>query len=108
MNPTDSQFSAALAMSAMDDVPTPSANAKNIVALLKEHGKVSGYQLSDGQTVSKEDGVEMARNGQIKGVGIAHRGDTEYLKSLPDGSEDNNLSHLPTVSSRSEQTNRLN
>lgn len=25
----------------------------------------------------------MAKQGQIAGVGIAHRGDTEYLKSIP-------------------------
>jgi hypothetical protein len=40
----------------------------------------------------------MAKHGQIAGVGIAHRGDTEYLKSIPDGSENNNLSSLPAVS----------
>lgn len=96
-------FSAALAMSALDAVPTPSPNAHNIVGLLKEHGKVSGYQLSNGSTVSKQEGVDLARNGGIAGVGIAHRNGTEYLKSLPDGTEDNNLSHLPTVSGKSDQ-----
>lgn len=101
MNEKQSHFAAALAMSAFDDIPTPSSNAKNVVALLKEGGKVSGYQLSDGQTVSKEEGVALARNGEIAGVGIAHRQGTEYLKSLPDGNEDNNLSHLPTVSNKS-------
>ena len=39
-----------------------------------------------------------AKQGQIAGVGIAHRGDTEYLKSIPDGSENNNLGNLPSVS----------
>ena len=43
-------------------------------------------------------GVQMAKNGDIKGVGVAHRGETEYLKSIPDGSESNNLGSLPTVS----------
>ena len=33
----------------------------------------------------------------IAGVGIAHRGETEYLKSIPDGTDGNNLSHLPSV-----------
>lgn len=42
--------------------------------------------------------VDMAKQGQIAGVGIAHRGDTEYLKSIPDGSENNNLGNLPSVS----------
>ena len=40
----------------------------------------------------------MAKQGQIAGVGIAHRCDTEYLKSIPDGSENNNLGNLPSVS----------
>lgn len=39
----------------------------------------------------------MAKAGEIQGVGIAHRGDTEYLKSLPDGKEGNNLNSLPAV-----------
>ena len=46
----------------------------------------------------KEEGVDMAKAGEIEGVGIAHRKDNEYLKSLPDGSEDNNLGNLPAVS----------
>ncbi len=64
---------------------------------VKAGGKVTGYQLSDGRTVSKEEGVAMAKAGEIRGVGVAHRKDTEYLKSLPDGTESNNLSSLPTV-----------
>ena len=40
----------------------------------------------------------MAKSGDIKGVGVAHRGDTEYLKSVPDSSEGNNLGSLPSVS----------
>ena len=39
----------------------------------------------------------MAKTGDIKGVGIAHRKDSEYLKSLPDGTEGNNLSNLPSI-----------
>ena len=40
----------------------------------------------------------MAKQGQIAGVGIAHRGDTEYLKSIPNGNENDNLGNLPSVS----------
>ena len=49
--------------------------------------------------MSKEEGVSLAKAGEIKGVGIAHRRDTEYLKSIPDDTENNNLSALPTVKS---------
>lgn len=87
-----------LARNALDEIPDAKSDAKDIVGLVKSSGRVTGYQLSDGSTVSKEDGVEMAKNGDIKGVGIAHRKDSEYLKSLPDGEEGNNLNNLPSVS----------
>lgn len=87
-----------LPLNALDDIPHPDASAKTITGLTKHSGKVTGYLLSNGDIVSKEEGVALARDGQIAGVGIAHNGDTQYLKALPDGSEDNNLSNLPTVS----------
>lgn len=87
-----------LAKNALDEIPEAKSDARDIVGLVKSSGRVTGYQLSDGSTVSKKDGVEMAKNGDIKGVGIAHRKDNEYLKSLPDGEEGNNLNNLPSVS----------
>ena len=87
-----------LPYAALDEVPNAKSDAKEIVGLVKSGGKISGYQLSDGRTVSKEEGVSMAKSGDIKGVGIAHRKDSEYLKSLPDGTESNNLGNLPSVS----------
>ena len=80
-----------LAMSALDEIPEVKSDARDIVGLVKSSGRITGYQLSDGNTVSKEDGVAMAKNGEIKGVGIAHRNDSEYLKSLPDGDEGNSV-----------------
>ena len=82
----------------LDQIPQASPNAKRIVALVKESGKITGYQLSDNTIVAKQQAVDMAKQGQIAGVGIAHRGDTQYLKSIPDGNENNNLSNLPSVS----------
>ncbi|MGN1156821.1 MAG: DUF3892 domain-containing protein [Agathobacter sp.] len=91
-------FGAQLAYAALDEVPTPKSDAKEIVGLVKSGGRITGYQLSDGSTVSKEEGVSMAKAGDIQGVGIAHRKDSEYLKALPDGTENNNLGNLPSVS----------
>lgn len=85
----------------LDQIPQPGANAKRIVGLVKEGGRITGYQLSDHTIVEKQQAVDMAKQGQIAGVGIAHRGDTEYLKSIPDGSENNNLGNLPSVSPES-------
>lgn len=87
----------ALAINTLDEIPNPKNDAKEIVGLVKNSGRITGYQLSDGSTVSKQDGVELAKEGEIKGVGVAHRNDTEYLKSLPDGKESNNLTNLPSI-----------
>ena len=98
----DQDFTAALAKNTLDDIPTHKSDAKDIVGVVKESGKITGYQLSDGNTVSKEEGVALAKEGKIKGVGVAHRKDTEYLKSIPDGTENNNLGNLPSTSGKAD------
>lgn len=90
-----------LPMMAMEDIPTPNENAKRITALVKTNGRITGYQLSDGQILDKSDAVELARQGGIRGVGVSSRKGSEYLKSLPDDSDDNNLGNLPTVTRES-------
>ena len=90
-----------LAKQTLDEIPQTKQDAKRIVGLVKESGRVTGYKLSDQSIVAKADAVAMAKQGMIAGVGIAHRGDTEYLKSVPDGSENNNLGNLPAVSKKS-------
>ena len=90
-----------LAKNTLDKIPQANSNAKQIVGLVKEGGRITGYQLSDNSIVEKQQAVDMAKQGQIAGVGIAHRGDTEYLKSIPDESENNNLGNLPSVSPNS-------
>ena len=91
-------FGQKLAKQTLDQIPQANADAKRIVRLVKEGGRITGYQLSDNSIVEKQQAVNMAKQGQIAGVGIAHRGDTEYLKSIPDGNENNNLGNLPSVS----------
>ena len=87
-----------LSMNTLSDIPTPNANAQRITALKKDSGRVVGYQLSDGRILDKYEAVALARQGGIAGVGIAHRNGNEYLKSLPDDMENNNLDSLPSVS----------
>lgn len=86
-----------LPIMAMDSISEAGPDALKITGLVKSGGTVTGYQLSDGRIVSRESGVELAKGNQIQGVGVAHNKDTEYLKSIPDGTQNNNLSHLPTV-----------
>ena len=91
-----------LVKNTLDEIPNAKADAKRIVGLVKKGGRIAGYQLSDNSIVEKQQAVNMAKQGQIAGVGIAHRGDTEYLKSIPDGSENNNMGNLPSVSPESQ------
>ena len=90
-----------LVKNTLDQIPQADPNARRIIGLVKEGGRITGYQLSDDTIVEKQQAVDMAKRGRIAGVGIAHRGDTEYLKSIPDGSENNNLGNLPSVSPQS-------
>lgn len=79
-------------------VSPPNSNAESIKALIKESGEVVGYELSNGERISKEQGVQMAKSGQISGVGVSvSKKGEEYLRSLPDEDESNNLSSLPTI-----------
>ena len=88
---------ASLPMRAMQEVPKPRPDAQKIIALVKENGRITGYELANGQILSKEAGIKAAREGGIIGVGVSSRKGNEYLKSLPDDTDDNNLSNLPTV-----------
>ncbi|MDQ5984238.1 MAG: hypothetical protein RUMPE_01278 [Eubacteriales bacterium SKADARSKE-1] len=90
----DKKDSSTLPMMAMKDIPTPNEDAEKITALVKESGRVAGYKLSGGNVLNKEEAVDLAKQGGIKDVGVAERDGNEYLKSLPDGDEENNLSNL--------------
>ena len=74
--------------------PVPNKDAKSISKLIRNNGKISGYQLSDGTVLSKSEGVALAKQGGIRGVAIASRNGSEYL---PDGSKSNNLGDLPST-----------
>lgn len=86
------------AKNTLDQIPQPMPNARRIVGLVKQGGRITGYQLSDKTLLSKQEAVSLAKQGQIAGVGIAHRGQTEYLKAIPNGNENDNLGNLPSVS----------
>lgn len=69
--------------------------AEKIKSVVKNSGEISHYVLTNGETVSKEQGVKMAENGEIDGITIAHSKKGEsYLKTKPDGIEGNNLSSM--------------
>ena len=70
MNKEEKDLGSKLAYAALDDVPTPKSDAREIVGLIKSSGRITGYQLSDGAIVSKEEGVSLAKAGEIQGVGL--------------------------------------
>ena len=80
-----------------EEIPKPNIEAKSITKLIKHSGEVVGYELSNGQKVSKEEGIQMAKSGQISGVAVALNKGNEYLRSLPDENESNNLGSLPVI-----------
>ncbi len=82
---------------AMKEIPYAKQDAQNIVALVKDKGQITGYKLSDGKIVNKEEAIELARQGGILNVGISERKGNEYLKSIPDDLESNNLNSLPSI-----------
>ncbi len=77
--------------------PVPAPDAYAISRLIKSGGKVTGYELSNGQQVGKDQAIGMARNGKISGVAVATNQGTEYLRSMADGTESNNLDSLPSI-----------
>ena len=80
--------------------PVPNKDAKTIMKLIRTNGKISGYQLSDGTVLSKADGVALAKQGGIRGVAIASRNGSEYLRSIPDVKESIYLGDLPITGLR--------
>ena len=98
MNENNDNMLGGLPININKEVPTPNNNAQSITAVVKKSGEIVGYELSNGERISKEQGVQMAKEGQIKGVavGVSKKGE-EYLRSLLDQNENNNLSSLPTV-----------
>ncbi len=85
-------------MNTLQDVPSPKSTASKITAVQKSGSTVTGYQLDNGRIVSKEEAINMCRSGNLSGVGISTNQGTEYLKSLPDSDQSNNLDSLPTIS----------
>lgn len=56
----------ALAKNTLDEIPKAKSDAKEIIGLVKSSGRITGYQLSDGSTVSKQEGVALAKDEKSK------------------------------------------
>lgn len=73
--------------------------AHYITSILKDsNGEISGYQLENGQILTKAQGVSMAKEGQIEHVTVStSKLGEEYLRSTPDEYSNNNLNNLPSI-----------
>lgn len=73
-------------------------DAEQITKLIKSGGEVVGYELESGVHVSVQQAIEMAKNNGLKHVGVSTSKDgSEYIRSLADGDESNNLGNLPSI-----------
>lgn len=87
-----------LATQANQIVSEGGPQAKAITKVIKHNQEVVGYELSDGQHVSMQEAINMASQNQLQhvGVSVSKKGE-QYIRSLPDGDEANNLSNLPVI-----------
>ncbi len=85
-----------LPLSALDKICKENNDAKCITKLIKKNGKVIGYEIGNELDVTVDEAMILAEQGKLKNIAIAHNKDTKYLKSIPDSTENNNLSNLPT------------
>lgn len=71
----------------------------HITSVLKDSsGEISGYQLENGQIITKAEGVTMAKEGLIDYVTVStSKLGEEYLRSIPDQDTSNNLNNLPSI-----------
>ena len=82
----------------MENESNINTDKNSITAIMKNSGEIIGYKLSNGEQVTKERGVELAKAGSISGVSVAtSRHGEEYLRSLRDDDESNNLGSLPII-----------
>lgn len=61
-------------------------------------GEITAYEFENGEIVSKEQAVILAKQGNIGGVSTStSKKGEEFLRSLPDGDKTNNLDSLPVI-----------
>lgn len=75
------------------------SGAHMISRVVKDNqGEITAYEFENGDIVSKEQAVMLAKQGNISGVSIStSKKGEEFLRSLPDGDKTNNLDSLPVI-----------
>lgn len=78
-----------------EQIPAGGLTSQSITAVIKKSGRVSGYMLANGEILTKAETLRRAKEGGISNIMIAERDGSEYLRSIPDNSTENNLSSMP-------------
>lgn len=79
-------------------------NAQAITKRIKKDSEVVGYELENGEHITVKQAIEMAKSNQLQHVGVSISKDgSEYIRSLADGDESNNLGNLPCIIADDEQ-----
>lgn len=60
-------------------------------------GDITDVMLNDGAVYSIDEAITMAKHGTIQGVNVSEaRNGREYLRSNPNGQENDNLDNMPS------------
>lgn len=70
-------------------------NPRGIIAVHKEDGNIAAVKLDDGTILSKQEAIELTKQGGIKDVNVGRRGSREILRSNPINDAGQSLSNLP-------------
>jgi len=62
-----------------------------------ENGANTHYRLSDGRIVTREEAVEMCRDGELPDYHIYETDGVEYLRDNPDTEESDNIDNQPLI-----------
>jgi hypothetical protein len=74
-------------------------NSTSIIKVKKNNdGDITDVMLENGNVYSINEAITMARDGLIEGVNVSRaKNGREYLRSDPNGTENDNLDNLPTI-----------
>ncbi|MGY0372933.1 DUF3892 domain-containing protein [Clostridium sp. JNZ J1-5] len=74
-----------------------SDKAKIIKVKKNSHGDITDVMTDNGNVYAINDAIMMARDGVIEGVNVGRaKNGREYLRSNPNGSENDNLDNMET------------
>lgn len=62
-----------------------------------DKGANTHYELTDGRALTREEAVQLHKNGQLQGYHIYLRNGVEYLRDDPDSSIEDNIDEQKSI-----------